>query len=276
MAMEGGSGARDSVRVEISNSRRHSDIVAIEEPLSLVVSINEESSIPLGILMRTPGNDTELIYGFLFSEGIISSSSDVLKIHVDSNNAEVHIRPDSVFDPENYVRRTTMSSSCGVCGRSTISDMLHLHAETLSENISLDYYAFSANFDKMSDSQELFQQSGGTHACASFTEDGDMVDIFEDVGRHNAMDKLVGSHLISDSAPPSDCILVVSGRASFDLVQKSIRSGFAIMLAIGAPSSLAVDLANEHGLTLACFCKESSMSIFSGLSRVVNRATNNK
>ena len=272
--MGGGSAERDSIRITSLDTIRQSDTVAIEEPLSLAVSIDGVSSTPLGILMRTPGNDIELIHGFLYSEGIISSSADILNIRIEDNNADVTISPESDFDPGNYVRRTTMSSSCGICGRSTISDMLHLHSNPLSEEISLNYNIFSSNLEKMSASQELFRTSGGTHACASFTENGDLVSIFEDVGRHNAMDKLVGSHLIENLTPPSNCILVVSGRASFDLVQKSIRSGFPIMLAIGAPSSLAVDLANEHGLTLACFCKESSMSTFSGLRRVIHHEYN--
>ena len=272
--MGDGCDERDSVRVSPSESIRRSDTVAIEEPLALSVSMDGGSTTPLGILMRTPGNDKELIHGFLLSEGIISSSNDVLNIDIEANNADVRIESESDFDPDSYVRRTTMSSSCGICGRSTISDMLHLHSKPLSEKVSLNYNAFSSNLEKMSASQDLFNSSGGTHACASFTENGDLVAIFEDVGRHNAMDKLVGSHLIENLTSPDNCILVVSGRASFDLVQKSIRSGFPIMLAIGAPSSLAVDLANEHGLTLACFCKESSMSIFSGFRRVIDHANN--
>jgi len=258
---------RDSLRIDGAFSKRNSDIVALEGPLSISVSYGGDI-IPLGISMRTPGKYSELVYGFLLSEGIISSSSDVLHFEINDNMALVEIKTNSGFNPENYVRRTTMSSSCGICGRNTISDMLHMHAPVLSEDLLLDYIGFSSSIEKMTASQVLFQQSGGTHACASFTQEGELVNVFEDVGRHNAMDKLVGAHMLQDSITPSKCILLVSGRASFDLVQKSIRSGFSIMLAIGAPSTLAVDLANEHGLTLACFCKESTMTVFSGARRV--------
>ncbi|MDP6148155.1 MAG: formate dehydrogenase accessory sulfurtransferase FdhD, partial [Candidatus Thalassarchaeaceae archaeon] len=156
----------------------------------------------------------------------------------------------------------------GICGRSTISNALTDFNEDLDEDMHIRLETVAKCLNSVIGKQEVFSKTGGSHACASFTSDGIIDRIFEDVGRHNAFDKLVGSYLEGGGSLGPGLGAFVSGRASFELVQKSIRAGFPIMIAVGAPSTLAVDLAKEHGLTLGCFAKDQSITIFSGVRRI--------
>ena len=162
-----------------------------------------------------------------------------------------------------------MTSSCGICCRLELSNVPAEYSEVLDEGLQIKFGAIAKCLNSIVERQEIFSKTGGSHACASFSNDGTIHRVFEDVGRHNAFDKLVGSYLEKGSLPKSGLAAFVSGRASFELVQKSIRAGFPIMIAVGAPSTLAVDLAREHGLTLGCFAKNESITLFSGVRRVL-------
>ncbi len=259
---------RDCARVGISGIQRVPDDITSEDPLSITVEHPSHGISCVGITMRSRGHDRYLIMGFLYSEGIIKSVADIYSITINDEGGHVTLTENSNFDPDTHSRNGTVTSSCGVCGRSTVADMLHMHSAPLDENLQISSSDICEILDSMKRSQDVFSKTGGAHACASFFDNCQLDRIFEDVGRHNAMDKIVGSYIIDGEMPISNRVLLVSGRASFDLVQKAIRAGFPILIAIGAPSTLAIDMANEYGLTLACFAKSDSLSVYSGVRRV--------
>jgi len=263
-----GTQQRDSARIVDSHTRRGPDEVVVENSLSISITKPGLDEVHLGVTMRTPGRDRELVFGFLYSEGIIESAQDIEDIELEHGAALVRLADSSDFQPSEHIRNATVTSSCGVCGRSSISGLLHMHGPPLSEEIRVDQGVVRISLDAMSSQQGIFHSTGGSHACARFDSSGQLIHICEDVGRHNAMDKLVGSAIIEGDIPIADEFVVVSGRASFDLVQKSLRAGFPVMVSIGAPSTLAIDMANEHGMTLACFAKQDSISVYSGLRRL--------
>ncbi len=261
---------RDIVRIHERGASREGDYVANEDALSIAISSPEFGSYNLGVTMRTRGDDSNLVLGFLYSEGVISSFDEVGMIDSGDDVVSVSLVEGTAFDPSVHCRPSTVSSSCGICGRSTIDDALNMHGGTcLDDRARVSLSTISTCLDQMSSSQTLFSNTGGTHACASFDSEGSIQRIFEDVGRHNAMDKLVGSFFSEGALPADGMICLVSGRASFELVHKSIRAGFPILVAIGAPSTLAVDLAKEHGQTLICFARSNALTVYSGLRRVV-------
>jgi len=247
---------------------RSIDHVTLESPLSIVVESAKHGRHELGITMRTAGNDNLLSIGFIYSEGIISYSDEIEDLVVGDNLVEIRLSDSALFDPSKHCRITTVTSSCGICGRLEFSNGLTEISEELEEGMQIRLGAVTKCLSAVLEMQEVFSKTGGSHACASFTSDGTIDRVFEDVGRHNAFDKLVGSYLEEGRRPNSGLAVFVSGRASFELVQKSIRAGFPIMIAVGAPSTLAVDLAREYGLTLGCFAKNESITLFSGVRRV--------
>ncbi len=259
--------SRDVVKVSASNIVRQDDLVTDESALAISVNTFDGERFELGVTMRTKGHDEKLVVGFLYSEGIINSLGDIVELQVDNDIAHVSLNENSRFDPELHCRRGTVTSACGICGRSTIGDSAHIHGPELDEDTEISIDIIEGCLGEMRTRQEIFSRTGGSHACASFDSQGELDRIFEDVGRHNALDKLVGSYLLED-AYPMERILFVSGRASFELVQKSIRIGFPIMIAIGAPSTLAIDIANEHGQTLGCFARNQGITVYSGFRRV--------
>ncbi len=262
--------SRDIVRISQCSHNRDSDYVVEERSLSITVSTPDFGTNNLGVTMRTRGNDDLLALGMLYSEGIIQSIEDVESINSEFDSIHFSLRESSSFNPEIHCRSSTVTSACGICGRSTIDDVLHMHVPDLHEGFDVSIELLSKCLGTMKANQPFFANTGGSHACASFSEDGQIGMIFEDVGRHNAMDKLVGFYVKNDSLPMSDMILIVSGRASFELVQKSIRAGFPVMASIGAPSTMAIDLAREYGKTLICFAKSDSATVYSGHRRLSN------
>lgn len=260
---------RDVARVIGSNLVREHDAVTMENPLTIKITTPEYGAHNLGITMRTRGEDRKLTLGFLYSEGIISNIDNIGLISYNEDVISVTLQSGSKFDPKVHCRPSTVSSACGICGRSTIEDALSMHGRTnLDEGASVSLKLISECLNQIRSSQKIFDLTGGSHACCSFNNDGKMIKIFEDVGRHNAMDKLVGSYLERRAIPPPDPICFLSGRASFELVNKSILAGFPILVAIGAPSTMAVDLSKEHGQTLICFAKENSLTAYSGIRRI--------
>ncbi|WP_029113117.1 formate dehydrogenase accessory sulfurtransferase FdhD [Mycobacterium sp. URHB0044] len=254
------------------------DTLAAEEPLEIRVA-----GRPLTVTMRTPGDDFDLARGFLVSEGILGGKDDIAAIRycagavADGTNTynllDVLLAEGVPLPDPSLERNFYTTSSCGLCGKASLEavrtssrwrvdrDSLRLTASTIS---SLP--------DKLRAAQRVFDRTGGLHAAALFDADGDLWCVREDVGRHNAVDKVIGWALDAGRLPLSGTILMVSGRASFELVQKAVMAGIPALAAVSAPSSLAVDLAREMGLTLIGFLRGSSMNIYSGDERVVGEA----
>ena len=260
---------RDVARIIGSDLVREHDAVTMEDPLTIELITPEYGTYNLGVTMRTRGEDRSLALGFLYSEGIISSMDNIERIDSEDDVISLTLQRGSKFDPKVHCRPSTVSSACGICGRSTIDDALGMHGcINLDEVSSISLKVIVECLNQIRTSQKIFDLTGGSHACCSFTTDAKMIEIFEDVGRHNAMDKLVGSYFRKRKMPPTEPICILSGRASFELVHKSLLAGFPILVAIGAPSTMAVDLSKEHGQTLICFAKENSLTAYSGVRRI--------
>jgi FdhD protein len=232
--------------------------------------------------MRTPGDDIDLAAGFLVSEGIVSSPADIREIVICSgercghashegtgNVADVTLRPGLTVRPE--LRRNFMTSSaCGVCGKASIAELSVLGDIDLSaDQVRVTPQVLAGLPDALRAAQRVFESTGGLHAAGLFTAEGELLAVREDVGRHNAVDKIVGWALRSGRLPLRGCVLLVSGRASFELVQKAVLAGIPVLAAVSAPSSLAADLAQEAGLTLVGFLRGGSMNVYTASERVL-------
>ena len=268
---------------EIRDQSRQSrqDQVAVEEPLEIRLGYETpdgrtESSI--SITMRTPGNDAELATGFLFTESIIRDAADIAFVKPcgppapDSGNTNVvRVELESGVDVDlaRLERHFYTTSSCGVCGKTSI-DALRVSGakEPASDQTRFDRTILTALPDKLRAAQRIFDETGGLHAAAAFTTAGELVVIHEDVGRHNAVDKVVGTLLSAGLLPANDLGLLVSGRASFELMQKTLMAGMPLLAAISAPSSLAVDLAREFNITLVGFLRGNTFNIYSAEERI--------
>jgi FdhD protein len=262
------------VRRYVSTDRPADDVdqLAVEEPLEIVLSFRRRGMLvrkPISITMRTPGEDAALAVGFLYTEGILHGREtiDALGQGTDSS---VMVTLNGDIDLKRLERHFYTSSSCGVCGKTSIQ------ALRINREIRLDpsHPKHSVEFlvqlpQLVREQQSVFNRTGGLHAAAFFDPDQGLVRICEDVGRHNAVDKLIGAELIAGRTDFSELLLFVSGRAGFELVQKSIASGVPSMAAVGAPSSLAVDLAREYGSTLVGFLRDSRFNLYSGFNRVI-------
>ena len=261
--------SREIARLSHAGITRELDYVASESPLSINVTDSKNNKFEMGITMRTEGDDRKLILGFLYSEGVIDSIKDVSDIRIHDGIASVVLNESSSFDSDLHQRNNTVTSSCGLCGRSDLNGLLEMRNTNLDEEMSISLNSVSVCLNSIHQDQPIFSRTGGSHACASFRDDGTIDCVFEDVGRHNAFDKLVGHYLERGLIPKPGFGAFLSGRASFELVQKCIRGGFPILIAIGAPSTLAVDISNEFGLTLGCFARDGGLTLFSGARRVV-------
>ena len=251
------------------------DAVAAEEPLEIRVVVETEGQRRrhnVAVTMRTPGNDFELVAGFLRGEGLLNKRDDIWRIEfcdaspsqAPNNVVEVHLRPGVHFDVDQLTRHVFTSSSCGVCGRAVriscpqvpVGDFRFGPEPLVQLPVSLR------------EAQPVFSQTGGLHAAGLFDGTGRLLELREDVGRHNAVDKVVGALLLDGRLPASDRILLVSGRASFELVQKAALAGIPVLAAVGAPSSLAVELAREMGMTLVGFLRDGRFNVYSGADRI--------
>ena len=252
------------------------DLVAIEEPLEIRIqhfSIDNWKEDQLLVTMRTPGNDFDLVIGFLFNEGIISSARDIVKVehcseNKDNNIVKVQLQQDIKFDA-NQKRNFDINSSCGICGKQSIDEIKCTSSPISTDNLLLikESTIFELN-EKINQLQVAFKYTGGIHASAIFDLDGNLECIKEDVGRHNALDKVIGDYLQSDKSL-SNKILLVSGRVSYELCQKAIKADIPILVAIGAPSSLAIDLAKEMNLTLCGFTSQNRFNIYNDVDRIL-------
>lgn len=252
------------------------DVLAVEEPLEIRIVHPSIGETAISITMRTPGNDAELAIGFLHGEGIIRSADDVVRVgkrlHAATgkeNIVVVELAESCSPDTGKLTRHFYTTSSCGVCGKSSIEAIEVLPVEELpvgSQRLRAE--TVHGLPDKIKSSQAIFETTGGLHAAALFTLDGELLEIREDVGRHNAMDKLIGSFVRKDEMPLADRLVMVSGRASFELVQKAVMAGIPIMAAVGAPSSLAVELASRFGMTLIGFVRDHRFNVYTKPIRV--------
>ncbi|MBV2355474.1 formate dehydrogenase accessory sulfurtransferase FdhD [Streptomyces sp. J2-1] len=254
------------------------DTLVAEEPLE--IRLNGK---PLAITMRTPGDDFALAAGFLVSEGVLAKASDLQNIvycagaTVDGSNTynivDVKTGPGVELPDFTLERNVYTSSSCGLCGKASLDAVRTTARWPIADNppVRVSPELLAELPDRLREAQRVFDRTGGLHAAALFTEDGELLDIREDVGRHNAVDKLVGRALQDDRLPLSRVILLVSGRASFELAQKAVMAGIPVLAAVSAPSSLAVDLAAETGLTLVGFLRGSSMNVYAGEDRMALR-----
>ena len=261
------------------------DLVAVEEPLEVRLAYRNEGDIPLSrgvaITMRTPGDDEALAAGFLATEGILASPEDVEEISIGSaedasglglapNVARVSLRSGVEVDVEQMSRHVFTSSSCGVCGKATLEALANRGLSPLSQDdFRIDGDVLRSLPEKLLGLQQTFTETGGIHAAALASSSGEIIDLAEDVGRHNAMDKLLGRRFLSGQWPLSECLVLVSGRASFELVQKALLAGVPMLAAVGAPSSLAVELADNFRMTLVGFLSGKRFNLYCRSQRVV-------
>lgn len=241
------------------------DLLAVEEPLE--IRLGERN---VAITMRTPGNDEELALGFLFTEGILRDRNQVAEVAIgDRNRVIVTLRDESGVDFERLERNFYVSSSCGVCGKASIQAVEAIGCPILTRNAArIDAGIIHALPEKLRANQRVFDRTGGLHAAGIFDNAGQLIDVREDVGRHNALDKLIGAALLKGAVPLENQVLMVSGRVSFELVQKALMASIPVMAAVGAPSSLAVELALRYGMTLIGFVRDRRFNIYSGAARV--------
>lgn len=268
--------AQQRIRIITSgDSQEAEDELAVEEPLEIQLSYIESGKKikkTVSVTMRTPGNDDELAVGFLFTEGTITQKSQVKSVENDviqENKVVVNLADG--FSPEinSLERNFYTTSSCGVCGKASIDAIKTVSIyQNNDDAIFVDKQVIFSLKEKLNVQQSIFESTGGLHASALFDLNGRFITLREDVGRHNALDKVIGNALLNDLLPLTNKILLLSGRASFELIQKAAMAGMKIVAAIGAPSSLAVKLAEESNITLIGFLKSDKFNIYSGFERI--------
>jgi FdhD protein len=265
--------------VENGRSTPRSDLLAIEEPLQFCLN-----GFPLSITMRSPGHDLDLATGFLFTEGIINDVSQILSMHCEpaqegqetedgsgksADSVIIRLKPDVALDPARFRRNFYTSSSCGVCGKIAMG-AIEVHP---SRQMRRPGPKFRAELiyrlpDLLREAQQVFDRTGGIHAAALFSAEGKLLGLREDIGRHNAVDKVIGFALREGNVPLADSLILVSGRAGFELVQKSVMAAIPLLAAVGAPSSLAVEVAKRFDMTLVGFLRGQRFNIYSGDWRI--------
>jgi FdhD protein len=251
------------------------DHLAVEEPLEIQLSYYQsEKKVKksISVTMRTPGHDRELAVGFLFTEGIVTMRDQVDSVNsaiLEENNVIVTFSDTFVPTLNALERNFYTTSSCGVCGKASIDAIKTVSAyQNQSDDILLTKEILFALSEKIAGQQNIFESTGGLHASSLFDLNGNLIMLREDVGRHNALDKLIGVAFLNEKLPLSQNILLLSGRASFELIQKAAMAGIKVVAAIGAPSSLAVQLAEESGMTLIGFLKNDRFNVYTGFGRV--------
>lgn len=277
-----GSRTRTRVRVVDGGQERwRSDYLATEEPLEVRLAAGDATST-VAVTMRTPGNDFELAAGFLYGEGVVTGRDQV---------AGIRYCTDPDIDPEQQYNIVTVdlagaapdlrglerhfytSSACGVCGKASLEQVELRGCPVLGPGPRVTAEVLASLPDALRAGQGLFESTGGLHAAGLFTADGELVELREDVGRHNAVDKLVGWALLEGRLPLTDHLLMVSGRSSFEIMQKAVTAGVAMVAAVSAPSSLAVALAKRFGMTLVGFLRGERFNVYTGQDRVLLPAT---
>ena len=269
-----------TVRTEIvsvtpdGDARTRTDEVATEEPLEIRVR-HRGHEHQVAVTMRTPGNDFELATGFLYSEGLIRTRTHVTKVSYCAsgppeqlyNQVTVELTDGAPFDPLEMQRNFYTTSSCGVCGKASL-DAVRVQSDPIQDGPEVDHEIFNTLPKKLRAGQRIFERTGGLHAAGLFDTNGELLLLREDVGRHNAVDKLIGKLVMDGVVPAKDRILQVSGRTSFEIMQKAATAGIPIVSAVSAPPSLAVALADELNMTLIGFVRGDSFNVYAGPRRI--------
>ena len=258
------------------------DFISIEEPLEITIRFKENekwTKQTISITMRTPGNDEDLVRGFLFNERIIEENDFIEKIESTGeivgdyklkNKIVATIGNSKNIDIEKIKRNFITNSSCGVCGKTSLDTLEIIKKDNIIKSVpKISNKIIMQSPDKLRKNQSEFFKTGGIHASGLFSENGKVIAIKEDVGRHNALDKLIGYSLKKKLLNPSNQFITCSGRLNFELVQKALMSNIAILIGVGAPTSLAIDLANRFNMTLVGFVKKDSFNIYSNKERIV-------
>ncbi|WP_216913598.1 formate dehydrogenase accessory sulfurtransferase FdhD [Nocardia noduli] len=262
---------RPTLRISPNGEVRRPDTLAVEEPLEIRIAGQS-----LTVTMRTPGADIDLVHGFLLSENIIGSMDDVVSArycagtdadgHNTYNVLDVELRGPATVRSRNFLT----TGACGVCGKTALDEVRsHTRYPIRAHGSAVDTTVLAGMPESLRARQSVFDATGGLHAAGLFTVGGEALAVREDIGRHNAVDKVIGWALRENRIPAHDLVLIVSGRASFELVQKAVMAGIPTLGAVSAPSSLAVDLAVESGLTLVGFLRGDTMNVYSGSDRLV-------
>jgi len=257
-----------ALKIDEKRASTRKDLVAVEEPLE--IRIGDES---IAVTMRTPGNDFELAAGFLFSEGVIHRPADVP--HISYCNADpqeynivtIQLARDVGFDRKRLERHFFSTSACGVCGKAAL-ETIRVHAQPIRDDFAVEVDLLFSLDEKLRKAQPVFERTGALHAAGLFDERGKLVFLREDVGRHNAVDKVVGAALLAGKLPLARHVLLVSGRSSFEIMQKALLARIPVVASVGGPSSLAVDLATEFGMTLVSFLRGRRCNVYAGKQRV--------
>ena len=265
---------RRASHLTADSATSRAETLAVEEPMEIRLN-----GTAITVTMRTPGSDIELAQGFLLTEGVIGRREDILAVQycrgadengVNSYNVlDVTLAPDVVMPEVDVTRNFYTTSSCGVCGKGSIDAIRTISRHCPGDDPTVvAASALSAMPDELRSAQRIFATTGGLHGAALFTADGTMLVVREDIGRHNAVDKVIGWALENGRIPLTGTVLLVSGRASFELTQKAVMAGIPVLAAVSAPSSLAVDLAGQAGLTLVAFLRGKSMNVYTRPDRV--------
>ena len=283
------------LRVKDGETRILQDAVAVEEPLEIQLvygAADDRKTKSISITMRTPGNDAELAAGFLMTEGVLRDVTHVAAIGAPtaadaavsrpagsgkravptgmrSQTIRVELSPEVEVSMSTLERNFYTTSSCGVCGKASLLALRTLCPLPLQDNFQIRSEILCSLPQRIQTAQVAFRQTGGLHAASLFTADGNLHSLREDVGRHNALDKLLGEAFLEDAVPLRDHVLLLSGRASFELLQKAVMGGIPMVAAIGAPSSLAIEVAREFSITLVGFLRPESFNIYSAPKRVL-------
>lgn len=255
-----------------------SDILAVEEPLEIRLCFEQGGQTTeqsLSITMRTPGNEFELVAGFLLSENLVSDHNQIEQMSMNNkderqcNVVRVKLSRETPVDLDRLVRHFYTTSSCGVCGKASIEALeISDYPFLPSRKPVVDAGVIHTLGEELRSGQSVFKETGGLHAAALFDADGLYISLHEDVGRHNAVDKLLGEQYLLEETPLLERIMMVSGRASFEIMQKALMAGVPIVAAVGAPSTLAVDVAREFGMTLLGFVRDDRFNIYAGRQRI--------
>jgi FdhD protein len=257
--------------IENGHISKRQDHITTEEPLE----IRLEAGRTIAVTMRTPGADFELTAGFLYGEGIISNKQDIQKMRycVDGeqryNIVNAELRPELNPDLQLLERHFYTNSACGVCGKANIEALRMRNYPQISTKLKITPDIIYSLPEKLRGAQGVFTATGGLHAAALFNYNGELQSLYEDVGRHNAVDKLIGSALLSEELPLNNHIIMVSGRSSFEILQKCTAAKVPIVCAVSAPSSLAVSVAKEFGITLIGFLRGNRFNVYSGIERII-------
>jgi len=275
--LNGSSESTDVQRFDRGRQYSVCETLAVEEPLEIRIEFGPRGhrvNRPISITMRTPGHDRELAAGFLYTEGVIRDSADLDENaqsevkNATSNSVCIKLAPDVEVNTASLSRNFYTTSSCGVCGKASLLALQTVCPPRIQNSFKIGAEMLLQFPDLLRTRQAIFQQTGGLHAAALFTAEGVIENVREDVGRHNALDKLIGAALLEDRVPLRDRVLMLSGRASFELLQKALMAGIPMVAAVGAPSSLAVQVAREFDITLIGFLRADHFNVYNGAERI--------